>query len=164
MRPPGQPRPCRSAGGMHLPTAEVFGGSWLPATMSIALVCTHSPCSAKYLTYSPMCWNKEKSQALSPTSALESRTQPTGWRLAMDLLALHHHPHAKEPGWGFPGSQKMPAAAIDPRQQHHFPDRPTRLGSAPARPCLGKHGQLVSPTAGHIPDEALSLCLCMAMS
>lgn len=27
----------------------------------------------------------------------------------MGLLALHHHPHSKEPGWGFPGSQEMPS-------------------------------------------------------
>lgn len=44
----------------------------------------------------------------------------------MGLLALHHHPHAKEPGWGFPGSQEMlsqqqlcsPPAASLPRQTH----------------------------------------------
>lgn len=69
MKLPVQPRPCHPAGeSMHLPPAEVFGGSWLPATMPIALVCTHSPCSAKYLMYSPMHWDKGKAQALFVTS------------------------------------------------------------------------------------------------
>lgn len=63
---------------------------------------------------------------LSPPGALESHTQSTGWRLAMGLLALRHHPRAKEPGWAFlapwrccPSSSycTLPAASL-PRQTH----------------------------------------------
>lgn len=152
---------------MHRPTAEVFGGSWLPATMSIALVCTHSPRSAKYLTYSPMSWDKKKSQALFVTSWCPRKLYPaygleTGHGFACSAPTSTCQRARIGVPW-LPGDA-VPAAAIAPCQQHHFPDRPTRQGPAPAHSCLGKHRQLVSPTASHVPDGAPLLCLCMVMS
>lgn len=152
---------------MHLPAAEVLGGSWLPATMSIALVCTHSPRSAKYLTYSPRRWDKEKSQALFVTSRCPRKPYPAygleaGHGFACSAPSSMCQRARMEVPW-LPGDA-IPAAAIASHQQHHFPDIPTGLSSASAHPCLGKHRQLVSPTAGHVPDGAPLLCLCMTTS
>lgn len=94
--------PCSSAGSTSLPAAAVLGGSWLPATVPIA-VCTHSPCSAKYLTYSPMRWDKEKSQALFVTSQCPRKQRPayrpeSGCGLACSAPS----PTIEQLIWGFP--------------------------------------------------------------
>lgn len=69
----------------------------------------------------------------------------------MALLALRHHPRAKEPGWGFlapwrccPSYCALPAASL-PRQTHQ----------AGLWPCPPLPGQLMSLSAGHVPLEPL---------
>lgn len=103
---------CSAAG--HAPSRSTsVGRCWLPATTSMALVCTHSPLCQVPGILSPCAETKRSHKlCLSPHSALESCMRPMGWRPAMGLLALRRWSCAKEPGWGFLGSQKR----LSPRQ------------------------------------------------